>query len=385
MNTLRLCIVANPTSIHTRRWVEYFVQRGHEVTLIGDQPLRRPAPAGVRYVDLPGEGGGGKLRYLGWARTVRRIVPDLRPDVLHAQYVASAGWLGAAAGYHPFLVTAWGSDLLVGPRRSRMQWTLARWALARADYVTCVSQQLADVAIGMRVKPARSEVLTSGVDLDLFHPLAEPERAVLRDRLGIGNRPFVLSLRPLQPVYNPLQIAHAIPLVAERVPGALFAVFTYRHDPALMAQFRAILEEAGVGDAVRYVPPLDGDEEIAAYSQAADVAVSVSRSDGTPTSVLEAMACGAALVVGDLPSLREWVGDGTGMVVPLDDPAATADAIAYLLLNGDERRRVQDAAQRVIARRADRRLNMQRAEDIYRDLANGRAPRPPAASPGRGS
>ncbi|MEZ4771121.1 MAG: glycosyltransferase family 4 protein [Caldilineales bacterium] len=373
---MRLCIIANPTSIHTHRWLTYFVQQGHEVHLIGDLPHTGALPAGIIYHDLTALTNTRKLRYLAWAPRVRRLVRSLRPDVLHAQYVAGPGWLGAAAGMHPFLLSAWGSDLLVGPRRSRLQRTLARWALARADYVTCVSQQLADVAVEMGVEPARSEVLTWGVDLDLFHPLAQPERAALRDRLGVGDRPFVLSIRPVQPVYNPLQIARAVPLVIERVPDALFAVFTYRHDPALMAQFRAIVEEAGAGEAVRYVPPLAGDREIAAYSQAADVAVSVSRSDGTPTSVLEAMACGAAMVVSDLPSVREWVGSNAGAVAPLDDPAATANAIADFVQDGDRRRRVQEAARQVIARRADRRLNMQRAGEIYAALAAGRTPQP---------
>ena len=39
-------------------------------------------------------------------------------------------WLGAATGYHPFVVTAWGSDLLVGAQRSWAQCQLARWVLA---------------------------------------------------------------------------------------------------------------------------------------------------------------------------------------------------------------------------------------------------------------
>ena len=375
---MRLCIIANPTSIHTHRWVDYFVHHGYEVHLIGDRRLTALPPVGVIYHDLTALTNLRKLRYLAWGRAVRQLVRSIAPDVLHAQYVAGPGWLGAAAGFHPFLLSAWGSDLLVGPRNSQVQRTLARWSLARADYVTCVSKQLADVAVEMGVEPARAEVLTWGVDLDLFHPLAEPARAALRERLDVGDRPLVLSIRPVQPVYNPLQLARAIPRVVECVPEALFAVFSYRHDPDLMAQFRAIVESAGASDAVRYVPPLAGDQEIAAYSQAADVAVSLSRSDGTPTSVLEAMACGAALVVSDLPSVREWVGRDAGTVVPLDDPGATANAIVHLLQDSDRRRQVQQAAGQIIAQRADRRLNMHRAAEIYDTLVAGKNARPRA-------
>ena len=130
---MRLCIIANPNSIHTQRWVRYFAGRGHDVHLIGDKPLTIPPPEGITLHDLTRQTNARKLRYVVWARAVRKLVREIRPDVLHAHQVASAGWLGAASGWHPFLVTSWGSDLLLGARRSLVQRQLARWVLARAD------------------------------------------------------------------------------------------------------------------------------------------------------------------------------------------------------------------------------------------------------------
>ena len=153
MSTLRLCIIANPNSIHTQRWVRYFVERGHEVHLIGEKPLASVPPQGARFYDLTQQANLRKARYLVWSQAVRRLVRTIRPDVLHAHQVASAGWLGAAAGYHPLLVTSWGSDLLVGARRSAAQRQLARWVLRRADRITCVSQDLAQAALALGAPP----------------------------------------------------------------------------------------------------------------------------------------------------------------------------------------------------------------------------------------
>ena len=83
---------------------------------------------------------------------------------------------------------------------------------------------------------------------------------------------------------------------------------TYNCDTNLLAQVRGLIDLAGVAAAVDYVDELPDDHAIAECGHSA-VAVSVPSSDGTPQSVLEAMACGAVSVLSDLPSLREWVDD----------------------------------------------------------------------------
>ena len=48
---------------------------------------------------------------------LRRVVREIAPDVLHAHYVVEHGFYGLVAGFHPYVVTAWGSDVLVEPVR----------------------------------------------------------------------------------------------------------------------------------------------------------------------------------------------------------------------------------------------------------------------------
>ena len=133
-----------------------------------------------------------------WVQAVRRLVRTICPDVLHAHQVASAGWLGAAAGYHPLLVTSWGSDLLVGARRSAVQRQLARWVLRRADRITCVSQNLAQAALALGAPPERVEVVPWGVNTSIFYPV--PSGSVP------AGPPIVLSIRAMRPLYNPIDI-----------------------------------------------------------------------------------------------------------------------------------------------------------------------------------
>lgn len=367
---MRLCFIANPESIHTRRWLRYFAERGHEVHLIGEHPTRYIPVQGVTLHDLTRQVNVRKVRYLAWAVAVRRLVRQIQPDILHAHQVASAGWLGIAAGWHPLIVTAWGSDLLLGARRSRVQRLLARWVLRRADYVTCVSEELARQACSLGADPRRVEVVLWGVDIDLFRPAA-PD-AALREQIGLGEGPVVLSLRALRSLYNPLDIARAIPLVLAQVPAAQFIVRTYSYDSALLAQFRALVQQAKASAAVHYVGDLSDDQAIASLYRLADVGISVPSSDGTPQSVLEAMACGVVPVVSDLPSLRPWIRPGeSGLLVPVGDVRALAAAIVRLLQDEPLRRQMRDRGVELINQRVASAVSMQHVEFIYLRLARG--------------
>ncbi|MBN1139910.1 MAG: glycosyltransferase [Anaerolineae bacterium] len=367
---MRLCFIANPNIIHTERWLRYFFERGNEVHLLPYSPPSRPLPPGVILHDLTARTNVRKLRFAAWGLLARRVVHRLKPDVLHALQVASAGWLGAAAGYHPFIVSAWGSDLLLGPRRSWAQHLLARWVLRRADHISCVSADLALAAQALGGDPGRIQVEPLGIDTALFSPATGADAVqLLRAQFGLGPGPVVLSLRAMQPIYNPLDIAAAIPCVLKQTPTAQFVIRTYNASAELLVRFQAIVAATGAGGAVHYIGEQSDDRAIAALNQVADVALSVPSSDGTPTSVLEAMSCGAVPVVTDLPSLHEWVQEGReALFVPVGDVAAIVAAVVRLLHDEPLRREMQANGLDLTRRRADSRVWMAHAHETYERL-----------------
>lgn len=366
---LRLCIISNPNSIHTLRWLRYFIDRNYDVHFIADRPIRQPLPDNVKVVDLANRFNLRKIRYPIWSLYVRRYLRDTLPDVLHAHQVASAGWLGASSGYHPFMLTAWGSDLLVGPQRSASHRLLARWVLRKADYVTCVSSSLAQAARALGADPDRLEVAPWGVDTDIFHPTSS--KKAVRERLGLGSGPIVLSLRAINQIYNPLDIARTIPLVLERIPSVRFIIFTYNHDPSLLEEFKSIIKINQASYAVQYIDNLSDDNDIADINRAADVALSIPSSDGTPKSVLESLACGTPLVLSDIPPLHEWVQhEQEGLYVPIGDIKAIRDSIVRLLSDKILCNTLSKNGLQLIQKRADSKIWMRHAEEIYYQVSN---------------
>ena len=99
------------------------------------------------------------------------------------------------------------------------------------------------------------------------------------------------------------------------------------------------------------------------------VVVSPSVHDGTPNSLLEAMACGCFPVAGDLESIREWITNGkNGLLVDASSPQILADAILEGLENKDLREQAAGLNQKLIAGRAEYSRCMQQAERFYKSL-----------------
>jgi len=126
---------------------------------------------------------------------------------------------------------------------------------------------------------------------------------------------------------------------------------------------------------VSFVPDLPDESAIADLYRAADVVVSVPTSDGTPSSVLEALACGAVPVVSDLPALREWVEhEKQALFVPVHDVPALGASISRLLEDPDLRSAMASRGAELVRQRADSRIWMRRNEEIYEAVAASARP-----------
>jgi len=205
-------------------------------------------------------GDKSRLRYLTSAATVFAQTRKTPYDVVHAHYGLSA--FPALFRHHsPLVVTLHGSDALVG----RIQPAISRVVCSLADAVIVVSKSIAARIPG--------EVIPCGTDLELFKPMG---RAAARARLGLPSRTrFVLF---------PFDPARTIK----------------RYELA-----RASVEALGDRDVQLLTVSGVRNEEMPFYYSAADVMILCSRSEGSPTSVKEALACNLPVVSTDVGDVRE--------------------------------------------------------------------------------
>jgi glycosyltransferase involved in cell wall biosynthesis len=331
-------------------------ERGFDVVVGGDA-IGELAPsvlpeAGIAVHTAPAARRGtpdGAVRHIRW---VRRLLADVRADVVHGHWLPGYAFFAAAAGARPLVAMAWGSDVL---RARRLQTLANRFALRRASLAMADSHALMDRLVELG---AGERVLVNwGVDLDTFRPASLDERRVLRAQLGLGDGPVVLSPRSLMPVYNPRTIVDAwAEVAAER--GDVQLVLKH------MGVVREALGELPYPERVHVVGHVDY-ARMAAYYRVADVCVSIASSDSAPRSVFEAMACGTPCVLSDLPWVHEQIGDGREALIAPISREAVAGAIRRLL-GGDEG--IAGRARAFVEREHDSAVHMDRLADAYRSL-----------------
>lgn len=344
---LHLCLLADANHIHTRRWADAMLARGWRVSVVTARP---EAQDGVIQMELP-----PVQRSTDWLFRVgaaRRAIDLLQPDVVHAHYITSYGYLGArAAGWRPLVMTAWGSDLLVTPVESRLKRWLTGYTLRRADAITGDS---ADLVAAARAYRPRGEVLELhwGVDLARFAPVP------WQDKQGFD----IVSLRSWSPNYRIDLIVRAL----ATVPGARLHLLGGGPDEAAL---RAQVAELALGERVLFHGRLD-DAGMRAVMAQCKVAVSVPASDATSVSLLESMACGLAVVASDLPANRQWL--PAEALVPVDDEAALAAILRRWQAADAEVAAMAEANAQRMRREGAREVQMDRADALYRRLLDER-------------
>ena len=336
---MKICYIANASSINTRLWIGPLIQAGMDVHLLSYQPLTQPWPEFRALVDLTQMTNRRKLRFVQWAGWIRNYVRRTQPDILHAHQLQAAGWLASLAGYHPFVASAWGSDLLVEPHRSALRRLLLRYVLNRCDRLTVPAPALAGAAAALGIDRARLRLIPWGIETAIFRP--EPSDHIqTRVRLDLPlDAALILCPRAIAPIYNTDILVRAFAQLGGRFPHLRLVLLEFNMDEPYRQALQATIRRQALADRVVWLPPRTSREEMAQLYRAVDVTVSIPSSDGYSASVLEAMACGCPTVISDLPSYTPTLVDGRQVLkVPVRSVAHTAQAIAGLLQHGDLRR-----------------------------------------------
>jgi len=357
---LKVCYLANGQSVHTQKWVRYFADRGYNVHLVTFNETRRIEGVKVR-----------NLRYFSkWAYPsriieVKRAVKEIDPDVLHAHYVSHYGMYGALSGLRPFVVSAWGSDVLIEPEKSRIKKFVVKYVLRKADVITCDAEHMREAMRRLGAVSEKVNLINYGVDTRKFTPSGKNEK--LMAELGIYASPAVISLRNLEPLYDVESLINSIPLVLKEIPESKFVIAGRGSEEN---RLKELVRSLGVSENTLFVGFIPNDE-LPRYLTSIDVYVSTALSDaGLSAATAEAMACGLPVVITDVADNRKWVEDGVnGFLVPTKDPKSLAERIIYLLKNEGIMRKFGKINRRIIEERNDYYKEMKKMESIYEGLA----------------
>ncbi len=397
---MHIMLVADGRSPTTRRWISSLLAAGLRVTLCSTfscPPIEGIEALHILPVAFSGMAGGqstntqpiaakrpgfvsrfrplllaarywlGPLSLRTYISPFRRLVAATQPDLVHALRIPFEGMLAAATPPEvPLVVSIWGNDLTLHARGSRWMAGATQRTLRRADGLASDAARDLRLAANWGFDPQKPTLLvpgSGGIDLAEIEALRGQSHP-LSDSLPAGV-PLVVNARGFRPgsLRNDV-FFQSIPLVLERRPDVLFVC------PAMAGQAEALewIERLKIGKSVRLLATLPQSQLWEIFLRA-DIFLSPSVHDGTPNSLLEAMACGCLPVVGDIESMREWIIPGVnGLLVDSNQPQALAEAVLLALDRPELRASAAERNQQIVANRAD--LSQVRAQvvEFYNSL-----------------
>ena len=403
---MRILLVADGRSPNALNWQNTLLALGYQVGLVSSYPCKRPAgvqnfqviPLAFGQVARPGLSSSPEkpgvtrshwmhravsharsiflvARYILGPFTVRRqaeqfvrLIAEDPPDLVHALRIPFEGMLATATPAEiPFVVSIWGNDLTLHAKGSPWMRSMTTHCLARADALMADTRRDIRLSLSWGFAAGRPTLVvpgSGGINLDEINRPHPFTTGSVTGYLPAGV-PLIVNPRGFRPgsVRNDV-FFRAIPLVLRSHPDAFFLC------PSMAGQPEALrwIKRLDLQKHVRLMPQLPQDQLWSIF-QHAQIFVSPSQHDGTPNSLLEAMACGCFPIAGDIESLREWITPGVnGLLVDPTDSAALAEAINGALEAPELRYRARAINHALIQERAEAGSTRQAIDQFYRQV-----------------
>ena len=315
---------------------------------------------------------------LAAALALRRLILQLRPDVLHT-HTAKAGAIGRFAArlagparpkavvhtFHGHVLHGYfGRGVTEGFRR------IEQLAARNTDALVAVSPQIRDDLVELGVAPRnRIAVIRLGLDLDARTVATPGTRERLRAELGIPPDSVAVAW---------LGRMTAIKRVEDLLTGfahsdAAAATLVLVGDGPDRAALERLARDLGIFDRCRFTGYRS---DVAGMFAAADVVALTSANEGTPVSLIEAMAAGKPVLSTNVGGVPDVVDDeATGLLVPPGSIDGIAEAITRLTADSELRSRLSDGLSATVRRRYSVSRLLGDVDGLYRSLLGERAAR----------
>lgn len=315
---------------------------------------------------------------LGAAVRIARLVRDQRVSLVHAHESFSGTMLvrlGARLAGVPVITHAHVRDPLSGNRLVRAyQLALNRWtSRACCSAVIAVSERVKEEFIEQGTDPCKVRVVYNGIDAMTWQ-IADRQRAREELRIPRGS-PVIAHIGRLCGTKGQYLLIEAAQTVGLQHDEAIFLLVgeDLEQSGAYRRDLEGLARELKVDHMVRFLGYRGDVRQVLA---AADVLALPSSAEGLPIVILEAMAAERPVVatpVGGVPELVSH--EETGLLVPVGDVEALAEAILRLIGDPDAAHRMGQRGLERVRSRFDLRQMVEATFDIYGDVLVSRSDR----------
>ncbi len=300
--TIRLLLLADINSVHTQKWAVGLANKGFEIGIFS---LNRTESnwfnehENISCVYMPDEKLNTnsfftKINYLSFLPRLLSKIKSFKPDVVHAHYASSYGLLGALSNFHPFVISAWGTDIMRFPQKNFLCKEIIKYSLNRADVVCATSETLKSYISELSDK--RVEVIPFGVDFNKFYKQA---RSKNQNTFTIG------CVKALEKIYNINSLLIAFSYLKEKYRDKNLKLEIIGSGSEEV-NLKAKVYELNLSQSVVFKGKVEH-SQMADCINKFDVLVNLSEYESFGVCVVEAMACEVPVIVSNAEGLVEVV------------------------------------------------------------------------------
>jgi glycosyltransferase involved in cell wall biosynthesis len=366
MKKLKLLLLADANSPHTIKWVEFFVVSNHvevfvftlnscKTTLYSDFSV--PVCSFFTHSELPRNVVGfTKLNYLRALPKLKDFIKKIKPDIIHAHYASSYGLLASLSGFHPFVLSVWGSDIFSFPKKSLIHKFIVKKNLQIADRVAATGHILAQET--QKYTNKEISITPFGIDIEFFK---KSENKLSRDEFIVG------TVKSLETVYGINYLIEAFSLLCKKHPDKALKLMIVGDGSQKNALIQ-ICEQHNIRDKVMFTGYIEK-QNLPQYYNMLDVFVALSLSESFGVAVLEACSCSIPVVVSNVGGLPEIVKDGvSGFIVQSENSLEASIAIETLMNNPELSKTLGENGRKRVEMNYNWEKNATVMLDIYKEV-----------------
>lgn len=365
---MKILLLSDTYSEHTEKWAIGLAEHDIEVGLFSFNASSYPWFEKQKNITLLFEPKNkhnsnsliGKLAYFTFLNALKKSITQFKPDVVHAHYATSYGLIGALSGFHPFVISAWGTDVMKFPQKNFLNKRILNYNLNKSDAICATSHTIKDFL--SQITNKHIDVIPFGVDTSVF--CKKKVTSLFEEST------FVIGcIKALETLYNVDVLIKA------------FAVLKLKHtDKSLKLliigvgsqenELKQLVTNLNLMDDVIFTGRIPF-SEVSNYFNMIDVLANLSDYESFGVSVIEAMACEKPVIATNTGGLKEIIeNEQFGSLVEIGNVSQTAQEIEKYLLDNDLKEKVGLAARKKIIEKYNWNNNVIQMVEVYSNLLN---------------
>lgn len=359
---MNLIMLASAASFHTFRWVNALTSRGHKIVLISFEEAKYPFSCQV-HIYPHRSGIFKKLLSASWARKkISAIAAQRNIDILHFHSAGIYGLWGLLCGTRNYILSVWGSDILVTPSKSRVHRFIVGLIVKRPLTLLSTSFCMKEVALNLYGRED-TRVTPFGVDCKLFKFKPRAAKETIE----------ICCIKTLEHQYGIDILVDALDHLSQNEPSLKWVCKIFGEGRSL-EQLEKQVASKNLADRIFFGGKLAADSIPSEISRH-DIFVYPSRSESFGVSALEAMATGRIVIASNAPGHKELISHGVnGFLFPIDDSYSLFKQLRSIASNIDSFAEIEINARSHVLKNYEWQSSIDKMEFAYEEhlLRNGK-------------